>query len=444
MKLLGPAIVFALRVGGGLSLVGLQLLMARLLSRDEFGQFAYVFSMTLLASIFASWALEATGLRFLSAYRTAVDRKPLAEFRRYSWKLVWASGLGVMFLGGALATGLVELRVSHVPLTVWWLAAASMPGIGISMMLSGWLRANEQLIPSLLAPVFRPLLTGILILTAVVSGWKCTLELAFGCYCFASSLVALGLFLYERQSLSICDSIVEGAIEFHTPGYWFRTSTGLMLNGLMAWLQGRCGVLLAGLLLTDRDAALFAVAERCADVALLGLVSVNQYSAPQYALLHATGKHREFQSLVTTSARQATAFMLIACVSFAVLGPWLLGLFGEDYLPAYGVTLTLFVGSLFNAGFGSVGVIVQMTGHQSISNRLLVYTGLLNLVMAGLLAPVLGVYAIAVSAVTAVTLWKACMAWSVQQKLGIRSDVLAARPVIGQTEPVPFSHVRAA
>lgn len=447
MKLLGPAIVFALRVGGGLSVVGLQLLMARLVSRDEFGEFAFVFSMTLVASIFASWALEASGLRFVSAYRTADNREPLQRFRRHSWQLVLTAGIGVMLIFGAVATGAVAIGWSHVPVVVWWLVAAAMPGIGICMMLSGWLRANEELIPSLLAPVLRPLLAGLALLIATAGGMTCTLELAFALYLISSLVVTVGLFVYERRSYGrLVHQAGSQDVEIHTPVYWFQTSTGLMVNALLAWLQGRCGVLLAGMLLSDRDAALYAVAERCADVALLGLVSVNQYSAPQYALLHATGRREEIQRLVTTSARQATVFMLLAGGMFVVLGPWLLTLFGREYLPAYGITLTMLIGSIFNAGFGSVGVIVQMTGRQNISNRLLFFTGLFNVSLAVALTPWLGVYAIAISSVSAVTLWKGLMAWAVHHQLGIRSDVLTRNhaPPARETEVLTYTPARAA
>gem|GEM_PF-6450251 len=447
MKLLGPAIVFALRVGGGLSLVGLQLLMARLVSRDEFGAFAFVFSMTLLASIFASWALEASGLRFVSAYRTSVDRDALLRYRRHSWQLVLTAGLGVMLLFGTIATGAVASGWSRVPVQVWWLAAAVLPSVGISMMLSGWLRAHEELIPSLLAPVLRPLLAGIGLLIATGLGTICTLELAFGVYLISSLVVTAALFVYERRSFARTDGFaLTEEVEIHAPLYWFQTSTGLMVNALLAWLQGRCGVLLAGVLLSDRDAALYAVAERCADVALLGLVSVNQYSAPQYALLHATGNREKFQSLVTTAARQSTVFMFLAGGLFVILGPWLLALFGRDYLPAYGITVTLLIGSIFNAGFGSVGVIVQMTGRQDISNRLLLVTALINIALATLLTPWLGVQGIAISTVIAVTLWKGLMARAVQQQLGIRSDVLARHRAtsVNGSEALSYTPARAA
>lgn len=451
MKLLGPAIVFALRVGGGLSLVGLQMLMARLFAHEQplFGQFAFVFSMTLVASIFASWTLEALSLRFVPAYRTASDRQPLVRFRRHCWQVVWMASLGVAVLFGTAASLAVLLGWSHVSLSVWWLAAATMPGIGISMMLSGWLRANDALIPSLLAPVLRPFATGLAIVALVTTGTQCTLEVAFGCYMLASAAVAIGLAAYERrvyQSLLATSETHTDEIEHHSPGYWLQTSTGLTLNALLAWIQGRCGVLLAGVLLSDREAALYAVAERCADIALLGLVSVNQYSAPQYALMHATGKHREFQQLVTTSARQATVFMLLAGLMFVVLGPWLLAFFGQDYGPAYGLALTMLIGSVFNAGFGSVGVIVQMTGRQAVSNRLIFFTGLLNVILAAVLSPWLGVYAIAISGVTAVTLWKGLMAWVVHQELGIRSDVLArhVKPDVSEPDELTYSAARAA
>jgi O-antigen/teichoic acid export membrane protein len=86
----------------------------------------------------------------------------------------------------------------------------------------------------------------------------------------------------------------------------------------------------------------------------------------------------------------AAVGLLVGAV-LIVAGPWLLGLFGPEFVAGYPALVVLVVGQVVNAATGSVGVVLGMTGH---AGRLFVNAGLtavLTVVLNILLIPQLGI-----------------------------------------------------
>jgi O-antigen/teichoic acid export membrane protein len=112
---------------------------------------------------------------------------------------------------------------------------------------------------------------------------------------------------------------------------------------------------------------------------------------PTAASLHGAG---ETERLRVTFARMTWATAAVGLVVGALLivaGPWLLGLFGPEFVAGYPALVVLVVGQVVNAATGSVGVILGMTGH---AGRLFVNAGLtavLTVVLNVLLIPQFGI-----------------------------------------------------
>jgi O-antigen/teichoic acid export membrane protein len=84
----------------------------------------------------------------------------------------------------------------------------------------------------------------------------------------------------------------------------------------------------------------------------------------------------------------------------------------------------LAVGQLINAGFGSVGFLLNMTGHEGITARILWQTAIVNVVMNVFLIPSFGTAGAAIASAFSLILWNALLYRQVRRRLGLNSSAI--------------------
>lgn len=193
----------------------------------------------------------------------------------------------------------------------------------------------------------------------------------------------------------------------------------MMLASTLMYLQGRTGVIISGLFLDRCAVGTYAAMERLADAALLGLASVNMLAAPSFAALHTLGRRSELQRYARIAAWGSTIFMLALVVPLVLFGKPILRLFGDEFVSGYPVLLVLLGGVAVNAMCGSVGLLLNMTGHQR-SLLTILAAGLgVNLVLSALLVPRFGIIGTATANTMAILFWNLCMVGAVRVHLGM-------------------------
>ena len=160
---------------------------------------------------------------------------------------------------------------------------------------------------------------------------------------------------------------------------------------------------------------------------IFGILSVNMVFAPMIAELYAQHRMAELQKLVTLAARGIFAFSLVIGVFLAILGEWLLGLFGPAFTAAYPALLILIVGMLVNSFVGPVGFLMMMTGHHREAALVLAVAALLQIVMNAILIPRYGLIGAATATAATVALWNIVLALRAARKLGINSAALSVK-----------------
>jgi len=113
-------------------------------------------------------------------------------------------------------------------------------------------------------------------------------------------------------------------------------------------------------------------------------------------------------------------------VLLAVLGEWILALFGQDFVVGYPALLLLAASQVMIAAAGPVDVLLNLTGHQ---DRCLVafctalpVAGLLNV----LLVPVAGIVGAAMAVLLTVVFWNIWLYRRVVVELDLHPSILAA------------------
>jgi O-antigen/teichoic acid export membrane protein len=94
----------------------------------------------------------------------------------------------------------------------------------------------------------------------------------------------------------------------------------------------------------------------------------------------------------------------VATIIF-VFPSFLLNLFGPEYPEALDSLRVLAIGQLINALCGPVLYILNMTGKEKDSQRIMLWVTLVNMVLNGILIPMLGILGAAIATSVSMSLW---------------------------------------
>jgi len=98
--------------------------------------------------------------------------------------------------------------------------------------------------------------------------------------------------------------------------------------------------------------------------------------------------------------------------------------FGMEYIGAALLLNLLIIGQLFNTGVGSVGMILNMAGHEKITVRVLLVAVAINIALDIWLIPIYGSMGAAISSLITVIFWNLVLRKFVLRIMGVESSGL--------------------
>lgn len=307
--------------------------------------------------------------------------------------------------------GMVEIG-SLLPLV-----AVGMFFFALQQMLSAMLQGKQQVIWASTVQNVVAQLTFIIVLSALVLvGFKQT---GFSLYCIYFACVG---------SAMLCGALL-----------WFRTSgTSFDLNAsfspelktslsslFVVMLMGQCtmwaGQFATAKYLSSSEVAFFASAQRTATLASFVLIAVNVVVAPKFAQAFAKGNQLKVNKLSLLSSRLMIA-LAIPVLAFMIFFPeFLMGLFGEEYKVAAPLLQILAVGQFINVITGSVGYLLNMTGHEKDMCNVVLFSGPLAIALAFGLTSQFGLMGAAYATAISVATQNLLAVWMVKKRLGFNT-----------------------
>jgi len=399
--------------------------LARVLGVSGYGVFAFVVALGLVLAVPAVLGFDRLSIRDVAAYAA-----------RSSWRamrgLVISANVVVLAISSLVAVGVVGITVVTVSDPILrdslLVGSVAIPLMAVSRVDQGVIMGLHHVVrgqaPDL---ALRPTVLLLMIVGAVAllpAGVDPALAIALH---VASLAIAAGATLvllrrsWPREASSVAPSYETRA--------WFRSSLSLtLLSGVMI-VNAQSGTVMSGLLRSQEDAGLFSVASRGAMLIAFGLGAVNATLQPTVARLWTLGRLEELQHLVTVSARAVLLFALPVSVIFILFSePILTTAFGSGYAPAAPAFAILCAAQLLNAGIGSVGALLVMTGHQRDAAAGIATGAALNVALGLVLIPMAGVVGAAVAAAISIVTWNILLAVAAVRRLGIHSTALGRLP----------------
>ena len=396
----------------------------------------------LVIPIIAGWDTVLT--RFLSQYgKDGLTDKSRHLYAEASRKLLLRCCVALPLLA------LVLIPILNYGFPRSWAAAnawtygvviACVPPLALSLLRQGALKGLHRPAASLLPEsIVKPLSVIGVLLLLISLGNRPTGTLALFSHLGASILAfLLGTLLLPRmlrqgwlrtifservpQTSADSNQGVGDAEENPRKAAWKSLAVSATIMGLSFVVLSRIDEFLLGIMDSPATAGLYGPASRYAMFVTFGLSVVN----PMLGALIARHQddRAELQRLVKRSARLAAIISTPLAMGMMFAPEIPLSLLPPAYLSATCALRILAAAHWINTLFGSVGMVLMMTGHHRDLAVILVLTSILDVILNILLIPQLGDIGAAVATGTSIVVWNAAAWVMVRVRLGINTSAV--------------------
>lgn len=402
--------------GTGLSFIS-AVFLSRSLGAEGYGIYSYILVVITILSMPALAGLPQLIIRETS--RSIVKE----EFQKVKGLWQWAFRIVVKNTVFALVVAVIVMLLGisrareHAGTILWALLLIPLNALGNlrSAGLTGLQRVWQGQMPEFLVRpvIFLILLFMILQITDITPGSAMAIN-AFSAFI---AFISGAWLLWRHTPLA-----VKKAKPLYEARQWRTDLWPFTFLAVINVINSTTDILIAGLFLPSDKIGVYRIAAQIAIFSSFGLQAINTVIGPRLARLYAIGDMEKLQRLVTMSARAVLLFNLIVAIFFFLAGRGLITLiFGSSFAPAYEPLLILLLGQFINSAAGSVGLILNMTGHEKITAKGMAIALITNVVLNFTLIPFLGIHGAATASAISMALWNAILWWIVLKKTGINS-----------------------
>lgn len=243
----------------------------------------------------------------------------------------------------------------------------------------------------------------------------------------------LWLFVLVNIGVAIGQAIIIGK-DGILPRYWpearrrltrvLRTrAAALFIVAAVATSFSDIVTLVAGLLLPAADVALVGVAVRLAAIASFVIQAAQQFVLPDLSAALAHRDEAQANGLLFRMNILTLAVIAAGLVSTAMLGKFVLGIFGEEYRAAYLILLLFMAGQAVRAVSGMNQHLLSMAGYQVRTAGACLTAFVILVCAALLLTRVFGLTGIGLAVILAELAWLLALAAQAHHLVGRRGDI---------------------
>jgi O-antigen/teichoic acid export membrane protein len=380
-------VALSIRMGSAAIAFVSQILLARWLGGFQFGVFTYASVWLNVVGSLCAAGFATSALRFLPEYGERQDAAAARAFIAAGRTI--AIGCGIV-AGVVLAAIVLAGRkwVDQAYIVPFLLVAISLPAYALTDFHDGVGR-SQSWIGLALGPsyVLRPLLTLILTFVLVFCGAAQGATAAAGSLAAASWIAAFLQYVKQKPLLAGRFGGWERRSDLRV---WVGVSLALLLvDGFSLMLAN------LDLLLLDLWAEPQVIGHYFAAVKIISLIAFIQFAVSasatgRFSALHFSGRATELDHLLGRTQLWTLVPTIGCAIAILVVGQWMLGLFGEDFVDAYPVMFVMAFGLIVRAAAGPSQCLLMATGRQKAVCTILVVTVAVNLALCLLLIPRFG------------------------------------------------------
>ncbi|WBA17152.1 flippase [Salinivibrio kushneri] len=397
--------------------------LARGLGPEGYGIYAYAFALMTLLMVLAEAGVPTLVMREVAAAEAKKEWGLLRGMLRWAMQFVTATSVTIALFGG-VTLALVASSLDPVSIYTYGLMLVILPLSALSKTIVHALKGLRHVVAAVaLDGLLRPALVMAMIATCFWL-WP-TLQtpyMAMGAQLFSVFfvvIVALILIAKVRpKDAKSASLIIRREI-------WVKSALPFVLIGGAGIINNQTDIIMLGWFLGTEEVGRYRVAVQGAMLVGFSLQVAHGVVAPYFSKIYSQGEMARLQLLVTRSSQVVLVTALPVAMVFILAGDLIVTwVFGKEFASAHSALAILAIGQLVNAGFGAVGFLLNMTGHENIVARILWVMAASNIVLNAILIPLFGMIGAAVATAISLIITHLLLYRQVKNKLGIKSTAL--------------------
>ncbi len=399
-------------------------LLARWMGASELGTYVFAVSTVWVLAMVSGFGFPPSAVRFIPQ-NVASGRKDLAKGyvrRAYqiaiSLSLLAAAGMAL----GLIVTGKSEPLSDKLPL---YIACACVPFMTLLLLQASLARSILLLIlaavPNL---VLRPLMLFLAVCGFYFADFALSAWTMMSLFFLILSAIGIGQFFLLQRRLSRELGNEQPAYETKM---WLTNSAPLLVPLAFTAFFLELNLLVAGLFLPADQLAIYNVAFRAAELMGFFLRAVNFQFAPHASRLYGKGDATGFQRIIARAAQLRFWSIVVAFVALVLVGKFLLGIFGEQFVSGYTALMLFAGGKLILGAFGPLIQVVTITGNHNRCLPVFAASIVLSLGSSAILIPQYGIEGGAISVFVATLVANVWIYRIVVKRVRVDTSVLSLR-----------------
>jgi len=396
------------------------IVVANLAGDVAYGRYVYVMTCLNIFCIVALFGFHTLAVREIPKLKEVGNVEGAKHFYQHTVWWVLLGSLIVGIVGWHILNAMGKIGEHNS--TAFKLALLALPFWTLSLLLSGFLRGSKHIIDSqvplkILHPTFYIIF--ILLLSYSFTSFNVSMIIA-------AQLIALVLvfvcswFFVKKDELWITKKPKQST--YHNA--WTKVAVLFFFQGIIAGLNNRFDIFVLENYYSDAELAYYDIAIKISSLMGIVLLTVNLVIAPEIAKLYANNNLKKLEILVQRSIKIAFLATIPIALFLVIVGPLILKLYGKGFGAGYPVLIIFTFVQIINVGAGSVGNILNMTGHEKEVIYGIIISLVCNIILNLTLVPPFGMIGAAIATGTSIAIWNIVLWFVVKQKIGINASVI--------------------
>jgi O-antigen/teichoic acid export membrane protein len=203
---------------------------------------------------------------------------------------------------------------------------------------------------------------------------------------------------------------------------WAKAALPLTLTGGIQMMNIYLDILILGIFHDDSDVGIYRSASSLAIFVSFALSVINPMLHPAFTKYYYKAEYKKLQEIVSVSSFVIMIISIIPFLSYLLWGETIIGyVYDESFKMGYMSLLILSVGQFANAFCGPVLALLNMTGNDKLAMNGMIYTLVLNIILAFCLTPKFGIEGCATATAVSMVFWNLLLRIYVARTLNIET-----------------------
>ena len=414
---------FGLNIINQIAVLGLFILLARLMSPENFGLYAIILSFVLLLALPFAGGIPVFMIRHISSAMAKNEYSPVKGLIFISF--LWVVGGTILI--SAITFFSLPLFVESTNTHTYRLGLTLCILSPFILWSGSILRGLKRVVIGRVAEfVVQPLfLFGLILFIYLSSKTELTTNDVLNYHIlslfFAAIVSIILIFIYIPRNIYAIPATYEIK-------KWALSAIPLIFSIGLIVVNANIDILMVGALAGEEEAGQYRVATRLAGFIPFFLFAANNAVGPLISKLHTQKQNVELQKLLTFIAR----ITFIGCMPLLILliiwPDFILSvLFGDGFAVAATALIILSLANFFSVAMGQVGQVMALTGHEKYTAYAVFASVIVNITLNTLLIPEHGINGAAIATGTSILIWNRLLAYWTREKTGYACSILGKR-----------------